>query len=43
MSMGNPGLLEIGLDIYEGCGLADQVMSWNKWPGENSLLGIAMK
>jgi hypothetical protein len=31
------------LDVYESCGMVDQVMSWNKWPGENSLLGKAMK
>jgi hypothetical protein len=27
MSIGNPGFLEIDLDIYESCGLADQVMT----------------
>ena len=32
--MGNPGLLEIGLDIYEGCGMTDQIIvSLKKWPG----------
>jgi len=35
--------LGCSLDVYEACGMVDQVMSWNKWPGENSLLGKAMK
>ena len=31
--------LDVGLDVYEACGMVDQVMSWNKWPGRKQPFG----
>ena len=41
--MGNPSLLEIGLDVYESCGMADQAMSWISGLEKTAFWDNAMK